>query len=650
LAGLLAVVGGCFFLSVPVSAAPTPSAPSINQSAGQMTVGKSKSLRITATGYPKPTITETGALPTGVTLVASPGVAVLSGTPAPGTGNDYNITFTATNGSGSDTDEPYDLTVVQNVVYPSNFCPPAMTVGQYTHYDQSVLAYPPFFGLGSNNSPTDDFSFTQDPNFSVNSSTEDFGWTSGIPQPGTGGKYHQQYGADTSPPVGNGQDKNENCTVIVNEAPTFTDGGTSVITAGQKLAAPLLIGGRTGYPKTVTAGSTGALPPGLASAIRATGKSFGELLHGKPLASSSGVYPITVTGDNGTTNSEEYVLVVQPPGVVPATPDVTLSTGTSPVSFNASSQAYTATVTGGSSPTGYIEFSLGNGITTVPLVGGQASFTTPNTLDVGDYTLTASYTGDAANAPTSTTGSFNVAADPTVVTLSGPTSAATGVPATFTATVACSPDCGTTPSGFVQFSEAGDDNFSDWVSEVVDGQATFTTDPDAAPATGNEIDATFFPWSDGPGDFAASPQVSTFYDIGTTTLNVEAGDTVATDPISPVTNGGTVSVVGSSNTEFSATLDAVAAGHGVPPGPVAIDITTTSGSNTTDITSTVVSQDASQDAPSSDPETGQSDYFWTIPANALYGISPTGTATVSISAAASDDFLPATLTFILQWS
>jgi hypothetical protein len=631
-----------------VNATPAPSAPSINQTAGQMVVGHSKTVRITATGFPKPTITEVGALPAGVTFQSSPGVALLTGTPAAGTGNDYNITLTATNSAGADPDEPYDLTVIQNVVFPSNFCPPAMTVGQYAHDDQSVLAYPPFFGLGTNNDPTDDFSFTQDQNFSANSGTEDFGWTSGIPQPGTGGKYHQQYSADTDPPIGNGQDKNENCTVIVNEAPTFADGGTSVITAGQKLPAPLLIGGTTGYPKTVTVTATGSLPGGLTSTIRAASKSFGEILHGKVNALAAGVYPISVTANNGQTTSEEYVLVVQPPGSTPASTTIALSTESSPVQYNASSQTYTATVSGGSNPTGYVQFSLGNGITTVPLVDGQASFTSPNTLDAGDYTVTASYAGDAANAPSGATEELTVTPDPTVLTLNGPSSAANGVAGTFTATVACSPACGATPSGYVQFDEAGDFNYTGWVSEVVNGQATFSTDPTTTPGS-NEVDATFIPWNDGPGDFSASPLVSADYDVGLTSLNVEVGDTIAADPITPVANGATVSVAASSNTEFSATLSTPDSQNGTPPGPLVIDVTTGSGT-TTDVTSTVVSGNASEDDPLSDAETGQADYFWTIPSGALSGLSATGTATVTISSPGSANFESATTAFLLQWS
>ena len=49
-----------------------------------------------------------------------------------------------------------------------------------------------------------------------------------------------------------------------------------------------------------------------------------------------------------------------------------------------------------------MQFSIGNGVTTVPLVDGQASYTTPASLDVSDYTVTATYTGDSGDAPSTT--------------------------------------------------------------------------------------------------------------------------------------------------------------------------------------------------------------------------------------------------------
>ena len=78
------------------------------------TVGVQGTFTVIATGNPAPTLTETGALPSGVTFNAQSGV--LSGTPATGTGGtvnmSYPIQFTATNGVGSTAVQNFTLTVV----------------------------------------------------------------------------------------------------------------------------------------------------------------------------------------------------------------------------------------------------------------------------------------------------------------------------------------------------------------------------------------------------------------------------------------------------------------------------------------------------------------------------------------------------------
>ena len=57
---------------------------------------------MTTTGYPAPTLTETGALPPGVTFTDNAnGTATLAGTPAAGTQGSYPLTLSATNASGS---------------------------------------------------------------------------------------------------------------------------------------------------------------------------------------------------------------------------------------------------------------------------------------------------------------------------------------------------------------------------------------------------------------------------------------------------------------------------------------------------------------------------------------------------------------------
>jgi hypothetical protein len=71
------------------------------------TEGTRGTFTVTATGYPAPTFSETGALPTGVTLNSSTGV--LSGT-AVGFGN-FPVTITATNGVSPDATQVFTLVV-----------------------------------------------------------------------------------------------------------------------------------------------------------------------------------------------------------------------------------------------------------------------------------------------------------------------------------------------------------------------------------------------------------------------------------------------------------------------------------------------------------------------------------------------------------
>jgi len=81
----------------------------------------------TATGTPKPTLSLTGTLPTGVTFNATTGV--LSGTPAIGTSGTYPLVFTATNAFFHPT-QNFTLTVVKATVTLSNFQNASVVIGQ----------------------------------------------------------------------------------------------------------------------------------------------------------------------------------------------------------------------------------------------------------------------------------------------------------------------------------------------------------------------------------------------------------------------------------------------------------------------------------------------------------------------------------------
>ena len=66
------------------------------------TVGTAVSFTVTASGYPSPSLSETGVLPNGISFVANAnGSATISGVPSAGTGGDYQLGLQAANSAGT---------------------------------------------------------------------------------------------------------------------------------------------------------------------------------------------------------------------------------------------------------------------------------------------------------------------------------------------------------------------------------------------------------------------------------------------------------------------------------------------------------------------------------------------------------------------
>jgi hypothetical protein len=103
-AGANAVLSGMFF-DTPSQAAPAMT------SAGNttFTVGAAGTFSVKATGSPAPTLSESGALPNGVTFNIATGI--LSGTPAAGTNGSYPLTLTASNGVSPNATQSFTLMV-----------------------------------------------------------------------------------------------------------------------------------------------------------------------------------------------------------------------------------------------------------------------------------------------------------------------------------------------------------------------------------------------------------------------------------------------------------------------------------------------------------------------------------------------------------
>jgi hypothetical protein len=86
-------------------------APSFKSAAhATFVAGKSGRFQVSANGYPAPTYTEVGALPSGLSLSAG---GLLAGMPAAGSGGVYPITVTAANGLSPSADQSFKLTIHQ---------------------------------------------------------------------------------------------------------------------------------------------------------------------------------------------------------------------------------------------------------------------------------------------------------------------------------------------------------------------------------------------------------------------------------------------------------------------------------------------------------------------------------------------------------
>jgi hypothetical protein len=93
-------------------------APTIaSATATTFTVGTAGFFTVTTTGSPTPTLTESGALPAGVSFNSSTGI--LSGTPAAGTAGTFTLMFTASNGVTPNAAQTFTLTVNPAPVQPT---------------------------------------------------------------------------------------------------------------------------------------------------------------------------------------------------------------------------------------------------------------------------------------------------------------------------------------------------------------------------------------------------------------------------------------------------------------------------------------------------------------------------------------------------
>jgi hypothetical protein len=239
------------------------------------TAGAAGKFTVTATGFPTPTLSETGALPKGVTFVDNhDGTATLAGTPAPNTGGTYNLTITAANGVVPDAVQSFTLTVNQAPAFTSAAAA-AFGIGAAGTYTVTTSGFP-IAKLSEVGPLPAGVSFVDN-----HDGTATLAGT-----PASTGTYNLTITADNhvAPAA------TQNFTLTINQPPAITSAASTVFTVG----VPGTFTVRTiGFP-TGTLSWAGQLPAGMSFVDNHDGTAT---IAGTPIA--AGTYNLMITAANG---------------------------------------------------------------------------------------------------------------------------------------------------------------------------------------------------------------------------------------------------------------------------------------------------------------------------------------------------------------
>ena len=282
------------------------------------TVGEAGSFDITAAGSPTPMIALTGRLPDGVTFDS--GTGTLRGHPGPGSGGQYALTVTASNGAGPAATQTLTLTVDEA----ASFTSPASTtfvVGRHGSFTVTALGYPtPSFALTGVRPAGVTFIDNHDGTATL----------AGTPAAGTSGNYPLTIS------VGNAVvDPDQTFTLTVAQTPAINS--TDALHATEGVVTRLALAA-SGYPKP-TWTLTGTLPAGLRFSAAS------QTITGRPAAGTAGSYSVTVTASNtaGTVRQDIHIVVTAAAGSTSSSMTSHAGPSTTVTSSEASSTGSTGT-------------------------------------------------------------------------------------------------------------------------------------------------------------------------------------------------------------------------------------------------------------------------------------------------------------------
>ena len=377
-----ATSGGSFRFTAVVTDSETPAAaaaqaltitvdavPDIT-SAGSVTftAGTAGSFTVTTTGYPAATLTEAGALPSGVAFASNgDGGAILSGTPAAGSEGTYPVTISAANSAGAANTQSFVLTVSGGLDITSADSATA-TAGAAFSFTITASGTPAATLTHTGTLPSG-VTFTANSNGTAT--------LAGTPAATAYGVYPITVAAKNSTGA-----TSQAFLLTVAAAPAFSSAAAVTETAGVAFSYGVT---STAYPTAAL--TTATLPGGFTFA--GNGNGTGTLSGSSALA--AGTYSITITAANATASvSQTITLTVKAAGKTDqvtafASPVTATATVGTPLSFTVatagSPTSYTSNVShSGTLPAGVSFTNNGN---------GTAMFSgTPSAAAEGSYMMT----------------------------------------------------------------------------------------------------------------------------------------------------------------------------------------------------------------------------------------------------------------------
>lgn len=376
-------------------------------------VGAAFSFMVTTAGSPAPGLTESGALPSGLTFTDNgDGTATIAGTPAAGSGGTYVITIAATNAGGTAT-QNFTLT---NTQAPTITSPATATfaTGTAGSYKITTTGYP---------APKITETGTLPSGLKFTDNGDGTGAIAGTPAAGSAGSYAVTISASNS--SGSTATLNLTITVQTAAAPTITSASSATFAVGK---AGTFTVTTTGTPTArLAAASSPALPSGVTFTDNGNGTAT---IAGTPPSGSQGAYAVTITaGNTAGMVSQEFRLTVSNAPAITSAATVTETAGTA--------FSYTVATTGYPAPA-LTATGLPAGVSLSDNGHGTGTLSGTNAVAAGTYSLTVTAANGGGSASQTITLTVNRAGAGTVPAFTSPASdtVRAGTLFTFTATTA----------------------------------------------------------------------------------------------------------------------------------------------------------------------------------------------------------------------